>query len=52
MLGPGHRIETLERNVKKEALKLDTNEQRENWNQNNSRLIKKRTLKYQVSKKN
>ena len=47
----GHHIETLERNVRKEALKSDINEQRKGWSQNTLRLIGRRTLKHQVSKK-
>ena len=51
MSEPGHRINTLEKNVRKETLESDIDEQRESWNQNDSRLIGKRTLEHQVSKK-
>ena len=46
MSGPGHRTETLEKNVRKETSKSNTNEQRESWNQNGPRLIERRTLEY------
>ena len=51
MLGLEYRIETLEKIVKKEIPELETDELRESWNQNDLRLIEKRTLKHQVLKK-
>ena len=52
MLRSKHLIETLENIVREKTPELETNERRENWNQNDLRLIEKRTLEYQVSKKN
>ena len=47
----GHHTETLEENVRKEPPESYTDEQRKSWNQNNLRLIEKRTLEHQVPKK-
>ena len=49
--GPRYLTETLERNVRERTPEPETNEQRESWNQNDPRLIGRRILEHQVSKK-
>ena len=49
--GPRYLIGTPERNVRERTPEPETNEQRESWNQNDSRLIERRTLEHQAPKK-
>ena len=49
--GPRHLTGTPERNVRERTPEPETNEHRESWNQNDPRLIGRRTLEHQVPKK-
>ena len=51
MLRSRYLIKTLEKIVRKRTLKSETNEQLKSWNKNDLRLIEKRILKHQISKK-
>ena len=52
MSEPRHLIRTSGETVRKRVPESEIDEQRKNWNLNDSRLTERRTLEHQVLKKN